>query len=48
MVDILIRKVRVKRTRNGLATYTDNRHHGISTDQLSATSKGAELSYKLG
>ena len=28
------RKVRVKRTRGGLATYTDNRHHGISDDSL--------------
>ena len=34
MVDILISKVRVKRTRSGFATYTDKRHHGISADRL--------------
>ena len=30
----LISKVRVNRTRSGLATYTDKRHHGISADIL--------------
>ena len=34
MVDILMRKVRVNRTRNGFSTYTDKRHHGISADIL--------------
>ena len=34
MVDILINKVRFKRTRIGLETYTDKRHRGISTDIL--------------
>ena len=34
MVDRLISKVRVKRTRSGFATYTDKRHHGISADLL--------------
>ena len=34
MVDILISKVRVKRTRSGFVTYTDTQHHGISTDIL--------------
>ena len=34
MVYILISKVRVKRTRSGLATYTDKRHHGISAGLL--------------
>ena len=34
MVDRLIRKVRVKRTRSGFTTYTDKKHHGISTDLL--------------
>ena len=34
MVDILISKVRVKRTRSGFVTYTDKQHHGISTDLL--------------
>ena len=34
MVDILISKVRVKITRCGFETYTDKRHHGISTDIL--------------
>ena len=32
MVDILISKVRFKRTRSGFATYTDKKHHGISAD----------------
>ena len=30
MVDILIIKVRFKRTRSVFATYTDKQHHGIS------------------
>ena len=34
MVDTLISKVRVKRTRSGFGTYIDKRHHGISTDLL--------------
>ena len=34
MLDRLIIKVRVKRTRSGLASYTDKRHHGISADIL--------------
>ena len=34
MVDRLIRKVRVNRTRSGFATYIDNGHHGISDDIL--------------
>ena len=34
MVDRLISKVRVKRTRSGFATYTYKRHHGISADIL--------------
>ena len=34
MVEILIIKVRVKRTRSGFATYTDKRHPGISDDLL--------------
>ena len=33
-VDILISKVKVKRTRSGFANYTYKRHHGISTDIL--------------
>ena len=35
MVDILISKFRVKRTRSGFETYTDKKHHGISADLLS-------------
>ena len=34
MVYILISKVRVKRTRSVLETYTDKQHHGISADLL--------------
>ena len=34
MMDRLIIKVRVKRTRNGLITYIDKLHHGISADIL--------------
>ena len=34
MVDRLIIKVMVKRTRRGLATYTYKRRHGTSTDIL--------------
>ena len=34
IVEILISKVRVKRTRRGFATHTDKRHHGISADLL--------------
>ena len=34
MVDRLISKVTVKRTRSGFATHTDKRHHGISADLL--------------
>ena len=34
MVDILIGKVRVKRTRSGYTTYTDKRNYGISADLL--------------
>ena len=34
MVERLISKVRVKRTRSGFTTYTDNQHHEISTDLL--------------
>ena len=34
MADILISKVRVKRTRSGFAPYTDKQHHGISADIL--------------
>ena len=34
MVDILISKVSVNRTRSGLATYTYKRHRGISADIL--------------
>ena len=34
MVDRLITKVRFKRIRSGLATYTDKRHHGISANIL--------------
>ena len=34
MAEILIIKVRVKRTRSGFATYTDKQHHGISADIL--------------
>ena len=34
MVEILINKVRVNRTRSGLVTYTDKRHHRISADML--------------
>ena len=34
MVDILISKVRVNRTGIDFVTYTDERHHGISTDIL--------------
>ena len=34
MVDRLISKVRVKRTRSGFATHTYKRHHGISVDLL--------------
>ena len=34
MVDRLIRKVRVNRTRSGIANYTDKLHHGISADIL--------------
>ena len=34
MVDRLIRKVRIKRTRSGFSTYTDKRHHGVSADIL--------------
>ena len=34
MVDRLIRKVRVKRTRSGSTTYTDKQDHGISDDLL--------------
>ena len=34
MVDRLIKKVRIKRTRSGFATYTDKRHHRISADLL--------------
>ena len=29
-----MRKVRVKRTRSGFATYIDKQHHGISADLL--------------
>ena len=34
MVDRMISKVRIKRTRSGLANYTDKRHHGTSADLL--------------
>ena len=34
MVDILIIKVRVERTRSGFTTYIDKRHHLISADML--------------
>ena len=34
MVDILISKVRVKIKMSVFSTYTDNKHHGISTDIL--------------
>ena len=34
MVDILIIKVRVKRTRSGFATHADNQHHEIGYDIL--------------
>ena len=34
MVEILIIKVRVKKTRSGFTTYIDKRHHGISADIL--------------
>ena len=34
MVDRLISKVRVNRTRSGFATYIDKLHHGISADLL--------------
>ena len=34
MVDRIISNVRFRRTRSGYATYTDNQHHGISTDLL--------------
>ena len=34
IVDRLISKVRVKRTRSGFATYIDNQRHGISADIL--------------
>ena len=34
MVDILIIKFRVKRTRSGFATYIDKQHYGISFDLL--------------
>ena len=35
MVDRLISKVRVKRSRSGFATYTDKPHYGISANLLS-------------
>ena len=34
MVDRLISKVRVNRTRSGFTTYTDKQHHGISANLL--------------
>ena len=34
MMDRLINKARVKRTRSGFTAYTDKRHHGISADIL--------------
>ena len=34
MMNRLISKVRVKKTRSGLATYTDKQHHGITIDIL--------------
>ena len=34
MVDRLIINTRVMRTTSGYASYTDKRHHGISTDML--------------
>ena len=34
MVDILIRKVRVKRKRSGFATYTYKKNNGINADVL--------------
>ena len=34
IVDIFIRKVRIKRKRSGFTTYTYKQHHGISADLL--------------